>query len=217
MLTGDSEIRYILMRILVEIKSDINELLLVATDGRKIGMFCNELGDIKCQGEPGEITLPKPDFVALRASTLKSIDVDYSDDGTEAAIVYTCGKYSQREKIIEGAYPKFRQIIPEKLVNINTDHLCLNPNYLLEIVEAGRLICGINRDSTPLKIAATCEGNLGSVVVGIGNDRTFFAILMPMRSDHSIELPEWAKKVPPKSAAPVETKPEIPQPNTEAK
>lgn len=199
------ESRFVLNGVNVELKPN-EKPLMVATDGRvlgaiqaeisqQIGLDANFTMPIKFVNEVIKIAkLKKSDEITILKSRktiharIKGFDtfkvVEFRKKVTKKIENKNDSFVLSRE--IDGAFPKWRQVVPSKFTGC-TDY-CLSPKLLTKIIEAINILCPKNpamkikfSDSLSACVA-TCERPTG-----------FMSVVMPMRFDGEVSIPNYAK------------------------
>ena len=138
---------------LFEIKD--NKLNIVATDGKRLAMSSQKVsGDL----ETRVIMPPKLTSELKRLLTSGELAIDVSDD----KIAFTFGKTKIVSTLIEGMYPAYQKIIPEKTAPIVLD----KDEFLLAIKRASVLV-----DSNSLDIKLKIEKGKLSIFKNVAEEQ----------------------------------------------
>ena len=126
---SDDETRYFMNGVYME-KSG-NNLIMVATDGRRLAYIEKEANSI--QDFPGVIVHPKIlNVIAKRAGDEGLISVSVTDK----MIFVRFGSYSFSSVLLEGQFPNYRKVIPEE----QTNSLTVNRNEMLDALKRVSLL-----------------------------------------------------------------------------
>ncbi len=100
--------RYAINGVLLEI--DDNRLTIVATDGRRLSWTAYDEEYPKGDTEPASAIVPlKP--LSMAAAKGEFVDVMIGSDGS---VAFDAGDYFLRTRTIEGRFPQWREIVPDK-------------------------------------------------------------------------------------------------------
>lgn len=195
-LCSRDEVRVAIRGVYVELKKEKHPIL-VATDGRRIGVLQSEG---QWSGDPGNVLLPLALLEQVLKWRLAKEDlncVTFTIIGTTIRVhikrgeMYTKLSYPLRGE--ETKFPKWREVLPGKVepFELKNPCLCLNPVYVGAFAETMKRL---DARQSGIKIYPG-KTELEPVVIRIENCPQFYGLLMPMRqsakSDCEAEVPEW--------------------------
>lgn len=192
------EIRYYLNG--VHFRQGAEGVLLVATDGRRLGVFnaeealCNGDGIVKLPPR-----LPKIEkgytawlIVGQFAKTDIALIMQFKAKATALEIAENASLHNALalfpRPLIEGSYPDWRKVVP---ANLGKPTGCFNSAYLADYA------CAANaKKGAPITLYGDAPGD--PHIVAVGGEKNFIGVQMPMRGDVLPELPIWLQE--PKAA-----------------
>lgn len=179
-LAGTDETRYAICGVFFEITKD--SVVLVATDGRKMGIMKSLASNIQLESEKLEITAPC--VMISRLPKTKDGEVIVSVNETK---VHFENKYGEVcEKLIEANYPNWRQVVPKG--DFAPSRTTLSSRFVTDFEKCAKKLCP--RCATVTLMPHGDE--LLPVSVFIGNHKDFYGIIMPARAEQNT-IPEWIK------------------------
>lgn len=209
-LCSRDETRVAIRGIYVELKKE-KQPILVATDGRRIGVLQSE-GE--WSGDPGNVLLPVTLLEKVVKWRLAKEDlncVTFTIIGTTIRVhikrdeMHTKLSYALRTE--ETKFPKWREVMPKKLepFELKNPCICLNPEYVGAFAET---IKRLDKRQTGIKMYPG-KTEFDPIVIRIECCPQFYGLIMPMRQSGSsqceAEVPEWID-MPPVVQVPVEKK-----------
>lgn len=157
---------------------------MIATNGR--GMAILRRRDMEI---PESFIFPT-DILKLIPSKFKELKIDF-DSKTKMITAKPIGagwaSPEYRFNAIEGDFPKWRQVVPEK---VGAGHLKVNGEYMNEFAMITKVLMASKEFG--IVVAASDDG-LGPIIIQNGCE-DFLGILMPLRLDRVAALPTWIKK-----------------------
>ena len=192
------------------------QCVVVATDGRRLGACSSGIVEAPDQCDPVSLTFEVP-VKMLKAFPDQTIVIQF-DPASPKKITITGKTAASRRNslaidLLEGNFPKWRQVIPEKFTP-GLSGAWFNWRLLEGFVKAAEIICGTTSTFNSPGIHVSQEDSLSPIVIHI--DRLdFIGVLMPMRKDgqSNIPIPEWAK-IPASPTVAAETVASSPSPST---
>ena len=152
-----------LLGVHVEVKG--SQAILVATDGAILGALCIIIPEIE---EAHAFTIPLSLLTMLTAKD--EVTVTYTKPGTVTLIQ---GDRVLSGKAVEGTYPPFRRVIPEKVSGVQ-DHL-----IAVKYLETAMKVCAmVNGVQMP---AVHVHYNGGDACLVDTQNEDFVLVVMPMR------------------------------------
>lgn len=180
----------------VHFRQGAEGVLLVATDGHRLGVFNAE--EALCSGE-GIVKLP---------ARLPKIEKGYTAwlivgtfAGTDIALIMqfkakaTAGEIAENaclhnalalypRPLIEGHFPDWRKVVPSK---ISKPVGCFNSAYLADYASAAQ-------SKKSASIAIYGDDLAAPYFVTVAGEKNFIGVQMPMRGDSLSELPGWLQE-----------------------
>ncbi len=183
-LAGTDETRYALCGVLFEITKD--SVLLVATDGRKMGIMKSSAKIVELQGDKLEVTIP-----CIMISRLPKEKGGVAKVCVNETKVSFENKYGEVvEKLIDANYPAWRGVVPK--ADFAPSRVNLSSTLITDFDKCAKKLCPGNAI-----VSLVPHGDeLLPVSVFIGNNKSFYGIVMPARQEPNV-IPEWCKQVPP--------------------
>lgn len=189
-IAAEHDIRYYLNGVYV--KGDKAGKWYAATDGHRIGIFMEPWGPGQ---EPRDFELIVPRSVCVSAKPVKKLDgAVLKQDGAKWTLD-TCNGIAQTFTAIDGKYPDWTKIVPEKT---SGKPGAFNWGYLNSFDICVREALGYS-----FSVALWPNGCEEAAVVTCPTDRAFLGLLMPMRHNDPASqapLPDWAAKLGQKNA-----------------
>lgn len=197
--------RYILNCVYVQIDKH-GQVTLAATDGRRACIIKSD-ALVTNPGEVAAFILPLR--LIKRASPIRGTgNVELSADvisevqigGTQTAriryrITISDGETGISGKSIDGAYPKYAQVLPGKIAAGNT-RIAIAPKFLADLSAASKLLKPASAKHYPA-IVFGGESETKAITALIDGVSKFYAIVMPVHIDElasvSFGAPAWTK------------------------
>jgi len=163
-----SDIRFYLNGVLVEVTE--NGRFYAATDGHKLVVIREARQETD---ENGQWIIPREVILGIKISKRPVIDTATfnQESGGRASITY-CGTET-RFFLVDGKFPDWRRVIPS---STSGEIAQFNPDYLVAIRDCAAATVGINGYS-----GLSILHNGGNASLYQCDDRTFIAVIMPMR------------------------------------
>jgi len=189
---GVEEKRYYLNGIRFE--QGVDGVLLVATDGHRLGAFNST--DALCQGDGIArlpTRLPKIDrkkrawlVVGQFAGAELALIMSFSSVTATARQIAENASLARADAIypdalIEGEFPDWRRLLPNEL---GKPMASFNSAYLADFAAAANRKKGV-----PIKFYGGSEND--PHIVQVGSEKNFIGIQMPMRTDAISKIPAW--------------------------
>lgn len=167
LLAPKKEPRYYLIGVHIEVKG--SQAILVATDGAILGALCVILPEIV---EEHSFTIPLSLLTML--TTKDEVTVSYvKDEQGPGTVTLIQGDRVLSGKAIEGTYPTFRRVIPEKVSGVQ-DHL-----IAVKYLETAAKVCSMIND-VPMP-AVHVHYNGGDACLVDTQNEDFVLVVSPMR------------------------------------
>lgn len=184
---SEDESRYVLNGIYFAVTK--GQILLVATDGRRIAVLKSELsGRVNSQCD----FILKKDVLTHLESKISTdlVTIEYDSQSRKISLQAERSYITLTTDAIEGNYPNWREVIPKSIAEKhNRPHLYFNADYLEDYAKVANIY---GKDG--LHIVFT-GGELEPAVARIEGVRNFISVVMPMReADVDGELPSWLRK-----------------------
>ena len=119
-----------------------NKLTMVATDGRRLALVENEVEFL--ESEQKEIVLPSKAVLEMQRSLNGEGDLKLSIQKTQ--ISFKMGEIQIYSKLIEEAYPNYKQVIPKEI----SEGICVERQLLLDALERASVMTMDEAHSTKL-------------------------------------------------------------------
>lgn len=198
LLQSVDEARFVLNGVHFEIWLNKNQVIMVATNGRYMGVLRpNAIIDGKITGtgfeEPVRFTVDYPLVKYLEKRTLDTILIHYSGtqvrfEGSDQAVTYDA---------IKGDFPKWRQCVPQGA--FAPFDISVNARYVSVFEKVAKLLGGTRGEQVILKghkldPKHDVSAPLSSLSVFIPSlvDKEFYGVVMPMQQPE-VRVPEWIK------------------------
>jgi len=140
---SNDETRYVLNGVFLSFKAD--KLTVVATDGRRLALVESDL-EIPKGGE-AEMILPTKAVNELQRLLTDKDDVRIAF--SESQIIFEVGATTLASKLVEGAYPNFRQVIPAE----SKERIALEREVLLAALHRASLLASEKTQSVKLSFS----------------------------------------------------------------
>ena len=160
-------IRPYILGVHVEVKG--SQAILVATDGAVLGALCIIIPEIE---EAHAFTIPLSLLTMLTAKD--EVTVTYTEDEQgPGTVTLIQGDRVLSGKAVEGPYPPFRRVIPEKVSGVQ-DHLIAG-KYLETAVKVCAMVNGVQMPTVHVHY------NGGDACLVDTQNEDFVLVVMPMR------------------------------------
>ena len=162
-----ADIRYYLNGVLFELDND-EGYRLVGTDGHRMHIVCKRRAQAA-----DSVIMPRDTVVHIIKQKAQAFEIEIIPGATRQIKVRTGGGFITVSEV-EGKYPDYRRVMPKQLNPIETAHY--QPEYLLDLAKAQKILGTKNQNG----YIAQQGTNAG---VYVDNDKSFYAIIMPLRHD----------------------------------
>jgi len=171
-----------LLGVHVEVKG--SQAILVATDGAVLGALCIIIPEIE---EAHAFTIPLSLLTMITAKDEVTVTYTKEEQGPGTVTLTQCGRVLSG-KAVEGPYPPFRRVIPEKVSGVQ-DHL-IAVRYLETAAKVCSMINGV-----PMP-AVHVHYNGGAACLVDTQNEDFVLVVMPMRDPierikNTYTRPDW--------------------------
>ena len=172
------ETKYYLKGVYIEAHPD-GGVIMTATDGHRLGSYHdNEAGQPE-----SPMILPISREVLTALKNKKALAVSWKENkitvtfrGKAAADDYSEASFTAEP--IDGTFPDWRRVVPEKPVTANNNFPAFNGSYLGDFGKAAALITGI-KDGT---VRILHSGDKNAALVEFPGNPDFTGVLMPIRT-----------------------------------
>ena len=167
----------------------LDRLIMVATDGYRLVTVSH--GDDKFESFEGDVrdsvilSFDDDTLRDLRKGANREAVVEIEVDLTGAVV--KLGDHTSKASVIDGQFPKWRQVIPKAVDLEKTERSALNGRYLAEIHKAASMLTGAK--NPPLELVTRGSGAAAFRIQGVDE---FFGIVMPMPRENEFNPPSWA-------------------------
>lgn len=179
-LAGHDETRYALCGVFFEITKDA--VLLVATDGKKMGIMKSSAKVLDLKGEKLEVTMPC--VMISRLPKEKGGVAKVSVNETKVSFENKHGEVV--EKLIEANYPNWRTVVPK--ADFAPSRTTLSSTLVSDFEKCAKKLCPGSSYVTLMPHG----DELLPVSVFIGNNKSFYGVVMPAHQEQNA-IPDWCK------------------------
>lgn len=188
-LASVDESRFILNGVNIEVSADA--LTVVATDGRKLGVLNSKsFGAVAFEPMDDGTARTSHSFIvncdALKmlkpAKGMKSVELTVSD----SEVWFYNGSHKVATNIIDGAYPKWKQLIPT--APMAPCELSFNADFLIQFYNCAKLLAP--KEVPHVQVVG--HGDKHSVYSVFLPSPNFYGLVMPVRKE-SYAIPEFLK------------------------
>ena len=164
---AEKDIRYYLNGVLFEL-DNAEGYRLVGTDGHRLHIVCKR----KAQAADSVI-MPRDTVVHIIKQKVQTFELEIIPGATRQIKIRTGGGFITVPEV-DGKYPDYKRVMPKQLNTIETAHY--QPEYLLDLAKAQKILGTKNQ-----KGYIAQQGSSAGVYVD--NDKSFYAVIMPLRHD----------------------------------
>ena len=165
---ADKDIRYYLNGVLFEL-DNAEGYRLVATDGHRLHIVCKK----KTTNRVHEIIMPRDTVVHIIKQKVQTFELEIIPGATRQIKIRTGGGFITVPEV-QGKYPDYKRVMPKQLNPIEPAHYM--PEYLADLAKVQKILGTAQQQGYIAQ-----QGEKGGVYVD--NDKSFYAVIMPMRHD----------------------------------
>jgi hypothetical protein len=192
-LASKDETRYVLCGVHFEVSE--NHVMLVATDGRRLGSFMADASGIEC---------PAPQAFTVDCNVIRQLKPQANDllrvEFVEDRIRFTGGsKVSLEVDAIKGNYPNWKQVTPSS--GYEASQIAINIDLLFGFRETTKLLF----HGRGAELVLRTHGVDGPISIFASGSYSFYGLLMPLRGKWEPQIPDFAKLTA-KAVAPADDK-----------
>lgn len=197
--------RYILNGVYVQIDKH-GQVTLAATDGRRACIIESE-ARVASPCEVAAFIVPlrlikraipvrKSQVIEMRAEPIGEVQLTGTQSArTRYTITLSDGETAVSGKSVDGAYPKYAQVLPGKIAAGNT-RIAIAPKFLADLSAASKLLKPASAKHYPA-IVFGGESETKAITALIDGVSKFYSIVMPVHVDElasvSFGAPAWTK------------------------
>lgn len=187
--TSTDETRYVICGVLIEYQD--GELRAVATDGRRLAVFRPEweITYSTPKDTPFAFIIPREVIELIPMHDARNVpwELTFSNvNQHEKTVTLSNGNFEIKCPAIDGNYPKYRQLIPDKMpANLSQVSTWMNPHAFVDIVKMLHNLEDVKHANVRQESELT--------PIYILSDRTT-VVLMPVRvsgTPHNTDIPEF--------------------------
>ena len=170
-------------------RGSLDRLIMVATDGHRLITVSHDEDKFESFEGDGRdsviLSFADDTLHDLRKVSHREAIVEIDVEPTGAVV--KLGDRTSKVNVIDGQFPKWRNVIPKAVDLEKTERAAFDGRYLAEMAKAATLLTGAK--NPPLEVVASGSNPACFRIQGV---EEFFALVMPMQRENEFSLPAWA-------------------------